>query len=114
VEESNTLAIADRLWQLVVTLETLIPFGDHTHPGSPLNPADRKRYAEAIDGAAETGMLGAGDIEALRHTLSTWQSQSPLVREILSAIIGDINTFRSDSVALQKAVMLLSRRRGRP
>ncbi len=110
----DAVSIADRLWQLLVALETLQRFPADTGPLPPLGATVRSMYLDAIEAGVSTGLVGAAGAAALRSVVDGWSSQSILARELLAATVGDINTLRFDPPALRVAVRLLRRRRFEP
>lgn len=110
MEQLFAYAKTERLWQLLLTLETLASFPLEARPTAPhpLTPMLLSSYETAIARADTAGLLHPVDVEALRATLSTWSEQSPLQQEIVRAIVDDCDALQSDPLALDKAAKLLA------
>lgn len=108
MEQPFAFARTERLWQLLLTLETLASFPVEVRPESPLTPELRASYDVVIARATTTGLLHPADVEVIRYALSTWPEHSKLQREIIHALIDDCDALQSDAIALDKAVKLLS------
>lgn len=108
----NVLLVTDRLWHLIVTAEVLLRTPHDTYRGPYLDTTTARLYLEALEAALAADVLTAGDVVALRAALSDWPSESTLVRELVGAIVSDLNVLRFAPGALEEGGRIMRRHRG--